>query len=128
MGVTDARSPAPTIERTARVDARQNLHDAAVLWVLDGRYARVVDAAIACIEADIASEGVDVLAGSSPSDAYSERLDMVAVALDDLALPPLPTDPDELARAGAGILARSLLRGDLTRTGLGTWMGSGTHL
>ena len=104
------------------MDARQNLHDAAVLWVLDGQYQRVVDAAIGCIVADIASAEVDVLAGSSPSDPYSERLDMVGAALDDLSLPGIPDDPDDLAREGARIVARSLTRGDLTRADLGSWM------
>ncbi|MDA8438900.1 MAG: hypothetical protein M0Z51_08580 [Propionibacterium sp.] len=104
------------------MDTRQNLHDAAVLWVLDGQYQRVIDAAIGCIEADIASIGVDVLAGSSPGDPYSERLDMVGEALDELGLPLVPADPDELAREGARILARSLTRGDLTGADLGSWL------
>jgi len=103
-------------------EARQTLHDAAVLWVLDGEYGRVVDAAVACIEAGVTSSAVDVLAGSSPRDAYSERQEMVTLALDDLDLPPVPADPDDLAREGARILAWSLSRGDLSRSALGSWM------
>ena len=103
-------------------DARQNLHDAAVLWVLDGEFGRVVDAAVACIEAGVESGAVDVLAGSSPSDPYSERQEMVTLALDELELPAVPSDPDDLAHEGALILARSVSRGDLTRAGIGSWM------
>lgn len=104
------------------MDTRQNLHDAAVLWVLDGQYQRVIDAAIDCIEADIASTGVDMLAGSSPGDPYSERLDMVDAALGELGVDAVPDDPDELAREGARILARSLTRGVLTSADLGSWL------
>ncbi len=103
-------------------EAAQNLRDAAVLWVLDGEFGRVVDAAVACIEAGVASAPVDVLAGSSPRDPYSERMEMVILALDDLGLPALPADPEDLAREGAAILARSVILGDLTQAGLGDWM------
>ena len=104
-------------------DARLTLHDAAMLWVLDGEYGRVVDAAVGCIESDVApAAAVDVLAGSSPRDPYSERLEMVGAALDELGLPPVPTDPEELAREGARILTGSLRTGELTRADLGSWM------
>lgn len=103
-------------------EAVQNLRDAAVLWVLDGEFSRVVDAAVGCIGAGVVSEAVDVLAGSSPRDPYSERMEMVALALDELGLPALPVDPEDLAREGAAILARSVIRGNLTRADLGSWM------
>ncbi len=103
-------------------DASEDLCDAAVLWVLDGRYERVVDAAVACIMADASTSEVDILAGSSPIDPYSERLAMVTAALDSLGLPPVPTDPDKLAREGARIVTRSVARGDLSENDISSWL------
>lgn len=112
--------PAPI--RRPDGDPAQALHDAAVLWVLDGEYARVVDAAVSCLVADVGGEHVAILAGTSPSDNYSERLARVELALDELDLPPLPESPAELAAEGAGILTRFQLRGELTDSALNTWV------
>lgn len=103
-------------------DVTNRLREAAVLWVLDGEYARVVDAAVACLVADTGGDDVANLAGSAASDPYAERLAMVAAALDELGLPAVPDDPTRLAAEGAAILVRSRARGDLTAADLGSWL------
>lgn len=103
-------------------DTADDLRDAAVLWVLDGEYARVVDAAVACLVADVGGDDVAILAGTSPSDNYSERLARVEAALDELHLPPLPEAPEEIAAEGAAIVMRSKQRGELTDADLTSWV------
>ena len=98
------------------------LHDAAVLWALDGNYQRVIDAAVECLVADVESDAVNILAGSSASDPFSERVELVALALEDLGLPAVPADPDQLAREGVRILARSFEGDALTTDDLESWM------
>ena len=99
-----------------------DLRDAAILWVLDGAYQRVVDAAVACLVADVGGEDVAILAGSTPSDPYSLRQQMVADALDELGLSPVPDDQNELAAAGAAIQVRRQAVGDLDAAGLRSWV------
>lgn len=82
------------------------LRDAGVLWLLDGEYQRVVDAAVEIIVAGTSTPEVDILAGSRPSDPFSERLSMVGDALDSLDAPALPESQDEVARESAEIIAR----------------------
>ena len=98
------------------------LREAAILWVLDGAYARVVDAAVACLVADVGGEDVAILAGSTPSYPYSERLAMVADALDELGLQPVPEDQRQLAAAGAAIQLRRRASGDIDATALRSWV------
>ena len=45
-------------------DASHRLRDAGVLWVLDGSFDRVVDAAVACLVAGTSSYSLDMLAGA----------------------------------------------------------------
>ncbi len=103
-------------------DAAADLRDSAVMWVLDGEYARVVDAAVACLVADVGGDDVAILAGTSPSDNYSERLARVEAALEELDLPPLPGSPENVAAEGAAILARSRQRGELSDEDLSSWV------
>lgn len=103
-------------------DPTTGLRDAAVLWILDGGYARVVDAAVACLLAGISTEAVDMLAGSTPNDPYAERLDLVARALDELGLDPIPADPDALARDGVRVQLGAVNSGVLTSADLGAWV------
>lgn len=122
---TDARDfrPAETAQgQLSGGGAAEALRDAAVMWVLDGEYARVVDAAVSCLVADVGREHVAILAGTSPSDNYSERLSRVELALEELELPPLPNSPADLAAAGAAILLRSRLRGELTDSAVTSWV------
>ena len=104
------------------IDTRDGLRDASVLWVLDGSYQRVIDAAVACIVAETSTSAVDVLAGSHVSDAYGDRLAMVRDALDELGLAPLPDDQAELARQGAEILTRSVESGAIGAADIDTWV------
>lgn len=103
-------------------DASHRLRDAGVLWVLDGSFDRVVDAAVACLVAGTSSYSLDMLAGASASDPYAERLELVEATLAELGLPPLPHDPDDLAREGARIQMRALSAGALTPIDLGDWV------
>lgn len=103
-------------------DTRTALRNASVLWVLDGSYQRVVDAAVASIVAETSTPAVDVLAGSHASDAYGDRLAMVRDALDELGLAPLPEDPAELAREGAAIITASVDTGALSQDDVDTWV------
>ncbi len=103
-------------------DVSTRLRDAGVLWVLDGSFDRVVDAAVACLVAGTTSYSLDMLAGASASDPYAERLDLVEAALAELGLPPLPHDPDDLAREGARIQVRALSAGALSTIDLGDWV------
>ncbi|MDO5697904.1 MAG: hypothetical protein Q4G51_08010 [Dermatophilus congolensis] len=103
-------------------DTRSALRDASVLWVLDGSYQRVVDAAVACIVANTSTPAVDVLAGSHASDAYGDRLAIVRDALDELRLAPLPEDPAELAGEGAAIITRSVDSGAMSKDDVDTWV------
>ncbi len=103
-------------------DVSTRLRDAGVLWVLDGSFDRVVDAAVACLVAGRSSYSLDMLAGASASDPYAERLDLVEAALAELDLPPLPRDPVELAREGARIQLRALTAGALSTIDLGDWV------
>lgn len=103
-------------------DATSRLRDAGVLWVLDGAFDRVIDAAVACLVAGTSSYSLDMLAGASASDPYSERLELVETALAELDLPPLPHDPDELAREGVRIQVRALSAGALSQVDLGDWV------
>lgn len=103
-------------------DAAADLRDSAVMWVLDGEYARVVDAAVACLVADVGGDDVAILAGTSPSDNYSERLARVEAALEELDLPPLPGSTEDVAAEGAAILARSRQRGELSDEDLSSWV------
>ncbi len=103
-------------------DSRAALRDAAVLWVLDGSYQRVIDAAVACIVAEASTPAVDILAGSHGSDAYGDRLAMVRDALDELGLAPLPDEQTELARQGAEILTRTVDSGEMSTDEVDTWV------
>lgn len=98
------------------------LRDAAVLWVVDGEFGRVVDAAVDCLVHDISTPSVDILAGASPSEPYAERLDLVRNVLDELDLPGLPEDPDDLAREAVLIQLRARRGGLLTGQDLDTWV------
>lgn len=111
--------PATSVPDT---DAAADLREAAVMWVLDGEYARVVDAAVACLVADVGGDDVAILAGTSPSDNYSERLARVEAALEELNLEPLPASPEELAAEGAAIVTRSRQRGELSDADLTSWV------
>ena len=98
------------------------LREAAILWVLDGSYQRVVDAAVACLVADVGAEDVATLAGSTPSDPYAVRQQMVADALDELGLPAVPDDQRALAAEGAAFQVRRRTAGDLDDAGLRSWV------
>lgn len=113
------------IDPVNRSSAVPAFRDAAVLWVTDGQYARVVDAAVACIEAGVPSTAIDEVAGSSASDPYAERLDLVSAALDDLGLDALPATQEDTAQQGAAIMIQALSRGELTADALGTWVTGG---
>lgn len=106
---------------TASDEVRQ-LRDAAVLWVVDGEFGRVVDAAVDCLVRGTSTPSLDILAGSSPSEPYSERLDLVRSVLDELDLPAVPEDPDELAREAVRIQLRARSAGLLSGTDLSSWV------
>lgn len=98
------------------------LRDAAVLWVVDGEFSRVVDAAVECLLRGRSTPSLDTLAGSSPSEPYAERLDLVGRALDELELPAVPEDPDELAREAVRIQLRARRAGVLSAIDLSSWV------
>jgi len=92
------------------------------LWVVDGGYDRVVDAAVACLVAGTSTPSLDMLAGSSPADPYAERLDLVRTTLDELGLLAVPDDPDELAREAVRVQLRARSAGVLSGADLDTWV------
>jgi hypothetical protein len=65
---------------------------------------------------------LDILAGSSPSEPYSERLDLVRIVLEELDLPAVPDDPDELARDAVRIQLGARRAGILSVADLDTWV------
>lgn len=93
-----------------------------MLWVLDGGYERVVDAAVDCLVSGLDSDAVAMLAGSLTADPFSERLALVDAALEELGLAPLPVDPDALAAAGAAVIAGALARGERAPEDVGSWV------
>ena len=103
-------------------DAVRQLRDAAVLWVVDGEFVRVVDAAVDCLVRGSSTPSLDILAGSSPSEPYAERLDLVRSVLGELDLPAVPDDPDELAREAVRIQLRARSAGILSGTDLRSWV------
>ena len=103
-------------------DAVRRVRDSAVLWVVDGEFSRVVDAAVECLVQGISTPSLDILAGSSPSEPYSERLDLVRSVFDELDLPAVPDDPDELARDAVRIQLRARRAGILSVADLETWV------
>ncbi len=103
-------------------DEVRQLRDAALLWVIDGEFGRVVDAAVECLMQGTSTPSLDTLAGSSPSEPYAERLDLVARTLDELDLPAVPQDPDELAREAVRIQLLARRSGVLSATELNTWV------
>lgn len=98
------------------------VRDAAVLWVVDGAFGRVVDAAVDCLVHGVSTPSLDILAGASPSDPYSERLDLVRSALEELDLPALPDDPDQLAREAVHIQLGFRNAGLLSAGDLSSWV------
>lgn len=103
-------------------DVVRQLREAAVLWVVDGEFDRVVQAAVECLVHDVSTPSLDILAGSSPSDPYAERLDLVGSVLDELDLPAVSDDPDELAREAALIQLRARQAGILSGSDLDSWV------
>lgn len=103
-------------------DEARRLRDAAVLWVVDGEFGRVVDAAVTCLVQGTSTPSVDILAGSSASDPYAERLELVRNVLDELDLPAIPDDPDELAREAVRIQLAARIAGTLSGTALDSWV------
>lgn len=103
-------------------DEVRRLRDAAVLWVVDGDFGRVVDAAVECLLRGRSTPSLDTLAGSSPSEPYAERLDLVGRVLDELDLPAVPEDPDELAREAVRIQLRARRAGVLSAIDLSSWV------
>jgi len=103
-------------------DAVRQLRDAAVLWVVDGEFVRVVDAAVDCLVRGSSTPSLDILAGSSSSEPYAERLDLVRSVLGELDLPAVPDDPDELAREAVRIQLRARSAGILSGTDLRSWV------
>lgn len=103
-------------------DEIRGVRDAAVLWVVDGEFGRLVDAAVECLVHDVSTPSLDILAGSSPSEPYAERLALVRGVLDELGLPPVPDDPDALAREAVGIQLRAQGAGLLSGTDLDSWV------
>ncbi len=93
-----------------------------MLWVVDGGYDRVVDAAVACLVAGMSTPSLDMLAGGSPADPYAERLDLVRSTLDELGQPPVPDAPDELAREAVRVQLRARGAGVLSGGDLDTWV------
>lgn len=106
---------------TSSDDVRQ-LRDAAVLWVVDGEFHRVVQTAVDCLVHGTSTPSLDILAGSSPSEPYAERLDLVRSVLDELEVPALPEDPDELAREAVRIQLHAQHTGILSVTDLNAWV------
>lgn len=90
--------------------------------MVDGEFGRVVDAAVKCLVCGRSAPTLDILAGSSTSEPYSECLDLVRGVLDELDLPALPEDPDELVREAVRIQPHAPSAGILSGAALSSWV------